>query len=482
MNSKFDVRETTILGIQNAFSKKLLQSEDLVYEYLNRIARYDHGGPKLNSILELNPDAIHTAKALDYERIHKGTRSKLHGIPILVKDNIETADKMHTSAGSLALKDWYSKRDAFLIHKLRNAGAIILGKTNMTEWANYMSDQMPAGYSSRGGQVLNPYGTDYLSTGCSSSGSGVAVTSNFCCAAIGTETTGSVIDPSSRLGIVGIKPTIGLVSRRGIIPVSHLQDTAGPMARTVEDAAIILGAIAGYDEEDPITMLSLKNGHSDYTRFLDQSGIEGYRIGIPREYFFDDLSDEEIAVIENAVGIMKQLGAVMIDNVVVSHAKELNSKTIEMYEFKTNINYFLSNLDSHLPVHSLSELISYNKARADKMLKYGQIYFEMAEQTTGTLTEEKYILRRLNELTLSKEGIDSAMAEYNLDALLFPSDKATPMVNKAGYPLITVPAGTLKDGRRMGITFNAEAFSEPKLMKLAYTYEQHTKNRVPPDL
>ncbi|WMJ86379.1 amidase family protein [Anaerocolumna sp. MB42-C2] len=482
MDSKFHIQEATILGIQKAFSKNLIQSEELVYQYLERIAKYDHGGIKLNSVLELNADVIHIAKALDYERKNKGIRSNLHGIPILVKDNINTADKMHTSAGSYALKDSYARRDAFLVEKLRQAGAVILGKANMTEWANYMSDHMPAGYSSRGGQVLNPYGINSLSPGGSSAGSGVSVTSNLCCASIGTETSGSIIDPASILGIVGIKPTIGLVSRRGIIPVSYMQDTAGPMTRTVEDAAIILGAIVGFDEEDPITILSQSNGYSDYTRFLDKDSMKGIRIGIPRDYFFDDLSEEEITIVESAVKIIKQLGAEVVDNISIPQSKELSSKTAELYEFKNSINFYLSNLDSHIPVHSLSDLISFNKTHEDIMLKYGQAYFETVEKTTGTLTEEKYVSLRLKELHQSKEKIDAALKEHNLDALLFPGDKATPMVNKAGYPMITVPAGTLKDGSSMGITFNAEAFSEPKLIKLAYSFEQHANKRIPPDL
>ncbi len=480
LDSDFTILEASILDIQEAFAKNQINSEELILKYMERIASLDQDGPRINSILELNPDAIQTARALDYERSINGIRSRLHGIPILVKDNIDTGDKMHTSAGSLALKDAYAKKDAFLIKKLRKAGALIFGKTNMTEWANYMSDQMPSGYSSRGGQVLNPYGLAALDPGGSSSGSGGAVTCNFCCAAIGTETSGSIIEPSGNHSIVGIKPTVGLVSRRGIIPASHMQDTAGPMARTVEDAVLLLGIMAGCDKEDPITITGQDKTCSDYTRFLDRKGLKGTKLGVPRDYFFDDLSEEEINLMENALRIMKQNGAEITDPILIPHVRELQSKVPNLYEFKKDINYYLSGLDSHIPVHSLTDLIRFHETDPEVMLKYGQAFFEKAESTKGSLAEPEYVSLRTKDMTLSREVIDRTIYKYKLDALVFPGDKAAGLVNKAGYPLITVPGGIQKNGKCMGITFTAEAFSEPKLIKLAYAFEQNTKYRVPP--
>ncbi len=482
MDTNFIIKEATISGIQKAFMKNQINSEELVLKYLDRIARYDQEGPKVNSVLEINPDAIHIARALDYERYTRGVRSSLHGIPVLVKDNIETADRMHTSAGSLALKDAYAKRDAYIIEKLRKAGALILGKTNMTEWANYMSDRMPAGYSSRGGQVLNPFGLKSISPGGSSSGSGAAVTCNFCCAAIGTETSGSITEPSGNLGIAGIKPTVGLVSRRGIIPASHMQDTAGPMARTVEDAALLLGFIAGCDGEDPVTITGKDKAYSNYTQFLDRDGLRGSRLGVPREFFFDGLTEEETNIMENALEIMKQNGAVIIDGLTIPQAQELNSKKVNLYEFKADINFYLSKLDSHIPVHSLSELIRFHEAHSEIMLRYGQSFFEFADSTSGSLTEAEYISGRIKHMSLSKEVIDRTLSEYKADALVFPGNKAAQLVNKAGYPLITVPAGMQKDGKCLGITFAAEAFSEPRLIRLAYSFEQYADKRIPPPI
>lgn len=482
MGNDFVLEEAAIESIQTAFKNNILSAEELVLGYLERIARYDKKGPKINSVLEINPDAISQARALDYERLTSGYRSKLHGIPILVKDNIETADKLHTSGGSMALKDVYSKKDAYIIEKLRKAGAIILGKTNMTEWASYMSENMPAGYSSRGGQVLNPYGLNRLSPGGSSSGSAAAVTCNFCLAAIGTETSSSIVNPSGYMGIIGIKPTVGLVSRSGIIPATNMQDTAGPMTRTVEDAAILLGILAGYDSEDPITIQSQSHGYTDYTRFLEKDGLKGARIGVPREYFYSDLPAEESEIMDNALAVMKENGAEIIDNLKIPYAKELKSKRVNLYEFKSDLNYYLSKLDSHIPVHSLTELIHYNKEHSKVMLKYGQSFLEYAEKTSGSLAEEEYLKSRIRHMTLSRNTIDDTISEKRLDALVFPGDKGAVLVNKAGYPMVTVPAGIQKDGKGLGVTFAAGAFKEPVLIKLAYAFEQHAKRRVPPPI
>lgn len=481
MFKTYNIVEKSILNIQKDLSENKITSRSLVLRYLDRIAAYDQNGQKLNSIIELNPDALHIAEALDYERQANGLRSSLHGIPVLLKDNIITGDKMHTSAGSYALRDFYGDDDSFLVKKLRKAGAIILGKTNMTEWANYMSDSMPSGYSSRGGHVLSPYGKG-LNVGGSSSGSAIAVSANFCTVAIGTQTSGSVINPSCENGIVGLKPTIGLISRTGIIPVSHLQDTAGPMGRTVEDAAILLGAMIGYDTKDPITITSNYNGYSDYTPFLSTKGLEDIRLGIPREFFYDNLSNEESSIMDSMINIMKQQGAIIIDNITLPNAIELQSKHYILYEFKSEINAFLKKHCSNLPVSSLTELMAYHEAHADIMLKYGQSFLITTNKTSGTLTEPEYLKHRMKELEQSRESVDQTISEYNLDALVFPSDKGAKLIDKAGYPSITVPAGLLKDGQPFGITFSAGAFSEPKLLGMSYSLEQATNKRTPPNI
>ena len=481
MLRKYNIEEKSILNIQEDFLKNKITSRDLVLEYLNRIASFDQDSLRLNSVLEINPDALQIAEALDYERKSFGLRSNLHGIPVFLKDNILTKDKMHTSAGSYALKDFYGDEDAFVVKQLRKAGAIILGKTNMTEWANYMSGSMPSGYSSRGGHVFSPYGKG-LNVGGSSSGSAIAVSANFCTVAIGTQTSGSVINPSSENGIVGLKPTLGLVSRSGIIPVSLIQDTAGAMGRTVEDVAILLGAIIGYDRKDPISIAGSYNGYTDYTQFLSRKGLEGVRLGIPREFFYDNLSGEESSIMDCMINVMKQQGAVIVDNITLSNAKGLQSKHYILYEFKSEMNAFLKKHSSNLPVSSLTELIAYHKSHADIMLKYGQTFMITSNKTSGTLTEPEYLNHRMNELIQSRESVDKAIFDNHLDALVFPSDKGVKLMDKAGYPSMTIPAGLLADGQPFGITFSAEAFSESKLLGMAYALEQSTHKRIPPKL
>jgi amidase len=482
MKQTFSLEEASITEIQEAIKNKKVTSKTLVLMYLNRIAHLDKKDPGLHAIMEINPDAIHIAEALDYEREQKGIRGLLHGIPVLLKDNIDTKDKMHTSAGSLALENSYAAEDAYLVQQLRKAGAVILGKTNMTEWANFMTEGMPPGYSSRGGQVKNPYGKS-LSPGGSSSGSGVAVASNFCTVAIGTETSGSVVSPASDNAIVGLKPTIGLVSRSGIIPISHSQDTAGPMGRTVKDVAILLGGMIGVDPKDPITKLSQDNSYKDYTQFLDETGLKGIRLGVPRDFFFDNLNAEEIQIMEDMIQLMEKKGAIIIDSLEIPTARELQSKTVMLYEFKVNLNAYLSKLSQNVPVHSISELIKYNNTYPEKMLKYGQIDLIDSDATSGTLTELDYINNRLKDIELSTEqGIDKIMSENQLDAVIFPSYQGVEIMGKAGYPSITVPAGFLQDGKPFGITFAAEAFSEPKLFKIAYAFERSTNKRVPPNI
>jgi amidase len=472
--------EVTIDQIQEAIENGELTAKELVLLYLDRIATYNKSGVGINAVLEINPDALQIAEALDRERAVSGPRSPLHGVPVLLKDNIDTGDKLHTSAGSLALKDSYAYEDAFIAQQLREAGAIILGKSNMTEWANFMAENMPTGYSSRGGQVLNPYGPGKFEVGGSSAGSGAAIAANFATIAIGTETSGSILSPASRNSLVGIKPTVGLVSRTGIIPIAHTQDTAGPMTRTVKDAAILLSIIAGIDEADPAT---LKNPVDyDYTEFLVEDGLKGKRIGIAREVF-QYLSEEEKSGMEEAVAVLHELGATVIDSVTIPSSKEKWDYNVLVYEFKTDLNAYLRNVDPTLGIRSLADVIRFNEENPEKMLKYGQKIMLEAEQTSGTLTEAEYLQSLEQDQYLSTEqGIDAALEEHDLDAIVFPNNFGAGIPAKAGYPSVTVPAGYSSDNGPVGITFTGTAFSEPALIEMAYAFEQKTKLRVPPNL
>jgi amidase len=474
--------ETTIDEMQLKMNNNELTSKDLVLMYLNRIAKFDQHGPKINSVLEINPDALQIATALDSERKVSGPRGPMHGIPVLIKDNIDTNDKMHTSAGSLALENSYALEDSFVVEKLRSAGAVILGKTNMTEWANFMAEGMPSGYSSRGGQVLNPYGPGDFVVGGSSSGSGAAIASNFAAVAVGTETSGSILSPASQNSLVGVKPTVGLISRRGIIPIAHTQDTAGPMARTVRDAVHLLNALIGPDEEDPITLTNTALSNVDFTTYLEVDGLRGKRIGIAREKYFDYLGDEKIQVMNEAVQKLSELGAEVVDNVIIPSANRKWSYDVLTYEFKTDLNAYLKNLHPSYPIRSLKDVIEYNNQHKDKMLKYGQVVLLEAEETSGTLTEEAYIRAIEEDYYHSTEnGIDSAMKEHNLDAIVFPNNYGASIPAKAGYPSITVPAGYSNDGEPIGITFTGQAYCEPMLISIAYSFEQGTKVRKAPN-
>jgi len=481
MISNLNIEEATIIELQKALEDGSITSKDLVLLYLERIAKYDKNGPRINSVLEINPDVIHIAEALDYERKTSGSRSMLHGIPVLIKDNIDTNDRMHTSAGSLALANSYAQEDAFIVKKLRESGAIILGKSNMTEFANFMTEGMPSGYSSRGGQVLNPYGPNKFCPGGSSAGSGASVSSNFCTCAIGTETSGSILSPSAENSIVGIKPTLGLISRSGIIPIAHSQDTAGPMARTVSDAAILLGAITGVDHNDPVTLASKEKSYKDYTQFLDSNGLKGATIGIPRDYYYEKLSEDEMAIMNEAIEVLKTLGANIIDPVNIETARQFESYNVLTYEFKSDMNYYLSKLDPKSSIKTLGDIIVFNSRTPSQTLKYGQSILIESENTSGTLTEPEYINDKIKDLHLSRDkGIDATMEKFNLDAILFPSTAGCDIAARAGYPSITVPGGYLNDGLPFGITFTAKAYSEPTLIKFAYSYEQATKKRVSP--
>jgi len=476
------LKEATIEQMQTAMDAGTISSKGIVLWYLARIASYDKQGATINAVLEINPDALHLAEALDVERVRQGKRGMLHGIPLLLKDNIDTADKLHTSAGSLALANSYASEDSHVAKQLREAGAVILGKANMTEWANFMTDGMSNGYSSRGGQVRNPYGLGVFDVGGSSSGSAAAVAANLTAVAIGTETSGSILNPASLNSIVGIKPTVGLISRRGIIPIAHSQDTAGPMAPNVEDAVALLGSMTGVDERDPVTLAAVGRTYRDYTQFLDEDGLHGARIGVVRDPFFDVLKGDWKTSMENVIEELRGAGAVIIDARMPSGHEDWGYEVL-LYEFKPNLNAYLSKLSPHVPVHSLEEVIAFNRKYREQALRYGQSVLIDSQETSGTLTEAIYLERRAKELQLSQEeGIDEALNEHQLDALLLPGSNGCHIAAKAGYPSITAPAGYTSEGEPIGVTFTGTAFCEPTLIKLAYAFEQRTKLRVSPKL
>lgn len=479
----FDVVEATIADIRKAFAAGELTAAELVLLYLNRIADHDKNGLTLNSVLEINPDAMFIAEAMDRERELFGSRGPLHGIPVLLKDNINTGDQMHTSAGSLALADSYATEDAFIVKRLREAGAVILGKVNMTEFANFMTKGMPSGYSSRGGQVLNPYNIS-TPTGGSSAGSGVAVAANFCMAAVGTETSGSILNPGNLSSTVGIKPTVGLLSRSGILPLSFTQDTAGPMARTVTDAVHLLNGMLGADPQDAAMGSGSGRRHPDYIRFLDKDALQGARIGIPRDYYFEELTEEQLGIFNRAVDIMKDLGATIVDPANIVTARQIVYSSVLLNEFKAALNGYLSRLGPHAPMRSLKDIIGFNNAHPVETLKYGQATLLDAQYTTsGNLTEHQYIRDRTTDIRLCREeGINATMKEHRLDALLFPADFGARIGARSGYPSIVVPAGYTKAGPPFGVTFCGKAYSEPRLIALAYAFEQNTKFRRPPSL
>jgi len=476
--------EATIPQIQAAVRQHKLTYEQLVRLYLGRIEAYDRGGPKLNSIRHLNPKAIEIAKERDRHRA--GHHSPLYGIPILLKDNIDTADEP-TTAGSVALANSVPPRDAFITRKLREAGAIIIGKANLTEFANYLANNMPAGYSSLGGYVLNPYNTapaaggdgrPELSPGGSSAGPGSAVAASLVTIAIGSETSGSILSPSNQNSLVGIKPTVGLISRSGIIPIAASQDTAGPMARTVTDAAILLGALTARDPEDPATDHGALP--TDYTEFLLRDGLKGARIGVPHAGFWDGLKDDQKQILENAIAVMRSQGAEVMD-VEIESAKELNDfkSGVLRYEFKRDLNHYLSTLKPGFPIRTLADVIAFNiKANA---LKYGQALAIASDATDLETGRAQYLADRANDLRLSRDqGIDLTMRRHGLDALLFPSNFGASMPAKAGYPSVIVPGGYLANGAPFGVTFCGLAWSEPTLIRLAYAFEQATHYRRAP--
>lgn len=472
-----ELNEVTINELQAKMRSGELSARKLAGMYLERIKEID---PKLRSVIEVNPDALAIADKMDKERKKGKTRSVLHGIPVLIKDNIDTRDAMKTTAGSLALADApIPREDAFIVKKLRKAGAVIIGKTNLSEWANFRSTKSISGWSGRGGQANNPYILDKNPCG-SSAGSGVAISANLAAVAIGTETNGSIICPATRNGIVGIKPTLGLVSRSGIIPIAHTQDTAGPMARTVTDAVVLLGALVGRDKLDATTVDS-KKGLKDYTKFLDADGLRVARIGVARQFLGNNETVKKI--MENHFETLKAAGATLIDvNFPVDYSKLGDDRLLVLeYEFKTDLNKYLAARGAKYK--TLADLIKFNEDnKTSEMPLFGQEIFEQS-QAKGELTDRAYLdaLEKVKRSTRD-EGIDAVVAKDKLDAIVAPAGGATwSIAAVAGYPYITVPAGFGADGLPVGIGFFGKAFSEPQLIKFAYAFEQKTKARRKPE-
>lgn len=469
----FTIKEMTITSLQAELASGNTTSVELVQTYLERISVADSNDGGTNSVLEINPDALFIAEQMDKERREEKLRGPLHGIPVLIKDNIDTADGMHTSAGTLVLADNFAKQDAYIVKKLREAGAIILGKVNMTEWANFMSEPMPNGFSGRGGQVRNPYGS--FDVGGSSSGTGAAIANNLAVVGIGTETSGSILSPSSSNSLVGIKPTVGLVSRRGIIPIAHSQDTAGPMTRTVQDAAILLQVIAGHDDADPATLFAPHL--PDYTVALHKDGLNGKRLGIDK-HTLDNLVPEKRELMEKAFTALREQGAELIDVNVPEISRE---SSVLYHEFKHGVNRYLRTVSLHLPAHTLKEVIDWNRINTETALLHGQDILEAAAKTDGTLKQTDYLRDRLADIRESRtEGLDQVMLDAELDAIIFPSYYGCDIAAKAGYPSITVPAGYTDAGEPFGITFTAGAFEESTLIEIGYNYEYATQHRIAP--
>jgi amidase len=491
----FELDEVTVADLQAGMKSGKFTARSLVEKYTARIGEIDKSGPAINSIIELNPDAAEIADALDRERKAKGTRGPMHGVPVFIKDNIGTADKMMTTAGSLALVGSKPPKDSFVAQKLRAAGAVILGKTNLSEWANIRSSHSTSGWSGRGGLTRNPYALDRNPCG-SSSGTGAGISANLCAVGIGTETDGSIVCPSSANGLAGIKPTVGLVSRSGIIPISHTQDGAGPMCRTVRDAATLLGVLTGVDPEDSATGASQGNSYTDYTKFCDPAGLKGARIGVARKYFgFNDAVD---ALMQRSLDAMKKEGAILVDPADIETQGKFGDSEflVFLYELKSDLNAYLARLGPSAPVHTLKEVIDFNERNRQKEMPYfGQDIFIKSE-AKGPLTEKEYVDALAKNRQLARvEGIDALMDKHRLDAIVGPTGGPawlTDFINGdafsggsssaaavAGYPNINVTAGYLS-GLPVGISFFGRAWSEPTLIRLAYAFEQTTRARQAP--
>jgi amidase len=489
---RFDPFEATIPQIRTALASRAITCKQLVQWYLDRMDSLDAAGPKLNAIRARNPQALEIADSYDRLAVAPA-RGPLFCIPIVVKDNIDTIE-MPTTAGSVSLQGTFALDDAFLVKRLKAAGAIILGKANLTEFANYLTNGMPAGFSSLGGYVLNPYdprpiprpltnsdGRQALSPGGSSSGPGVVAAANLAAATVGTETSGSILSPANVNSVVGIKPTVGLISRQGVVPIAASQDTAGPITRSVTDAAILLGVMTGVDGRDSATVSSLGRSLTDYTPYLKIDGLAGARIGVARQYW-NGVNAEQAAIGQNAFQVMRSLGAEVID-VDIDSFTQLNafSSSVLSYEFKRDLNAYLATRGPSARVKTLADVITYNAAHTDAALKYGQVLALASETLDLYAAEPKYIADRATDLQLAKvQGLDATMDKYDLTALVVPANNAAAIAAKAGYPSVIVPAGYLSTSAPFGITFTGRAYSEATLISLAYAFEQATRIRQPP--
>lgn len=493
--NRFNIEERNLSDLRAALDAGRVSAEELVAQYLARIQSVDQDGPCLRSVIELNPDACATAQALDRERATSGARGPLHGIPLLIKDNIDTLDHMATTAGSLALVGVEPPEDAFVVQRLRAAGAVILGKTNMSEWANARSLHSSSGWSARGGLTRNPYALDRSASG-SSSGSAVAVAASLCAAAVGTETDGSILGPASVCGIVGLKPTVGLISRRGVIPISHSLDTPGPMARTVRDCALVLGALTGADAQDAATRDSAAHAQHDYAATLDGDALRGARLGVVRQFF--GLHDVLGQAYDPALAALKSAGAVLVDPVSLPDLDRMQAakRTVLLYELKAGLSAYLQRLGPDAPVKSLADVIAFNQRNAAlEMPWFGQDIF-LLSQSKGPLTDPEYqeALASCRRLA-GTDGIEKLLRENRLDALIAPTGgpawctdlllgdhaaggSSSPAA-AAGTPSISVPAGMVH-GLPLGLSFFAESWSERKLLSLAYSFEQATRARQAP--
>lgn len=493
-SGSFELEEITIHELQQKMQRGDLTSRSITEMYLNQIDKIDKSGPKINSIIELNPDALSIADQLDKERSEGKVRGPLHGIPVLIKDNIDTGDKMMTTAGALALEGNIASKDAFIIQQLRNAGAVLLGKTNLSEWANFRSNRSSSGWSSRGGQTKNPYVLDRNPCG-SSSGSGAAVSANLCTVAIGTETNGSVACPSSINGVVGIKPTVGLLSRSGIIPISHTQDTAGPMARTVTDAAILLGALTGIDRDDPITLESKDSSLTDYTKFLDANGLEGKRIGVEKSLLKGHEGIDNL--LKEALDVIKANGATVVEVDLMERIKGVYPAeyTVLQYEFKDGVNRYLNR--ARAKVKTLREVIEFNKQNEEKAMPFFKQDILESSDEKGDLNTKEYKDAVAKTLSISRNALNDLMKENSLDAICGPTNGpawCTDHVNGdfstgygtyvpaaiAGYPHVTVPMGQVS-GLPVGLSFLGTSYSEAKLITISFAFEQVSKKRSTPE-
>lgn len=489
----FELNEATISNLQQKMQNGGYTSRQITQLYLDRIEAIDKNGPKLNAVIEINPDALQIADAMDQERKAGKVRGPLHGIPILIKDNIDTGDKMSTSAGSLALADNKAAQDAFLVKKLRDAGAVLLGKTNLSEWANFRSTRSASGWSSRGGQTHNPYVLDRTPCG-SSSGSGVVVAANLCVVAVGTETDGSVVCPAAVSNIVGLKPTVGLVSRSGIIPISATQDTAGPMARTVTDTAVLLNVLAGADPADAVTAESNGKIRPDYTAFLEANGLQGKRIGVEKSFLKGHPGIDTL--LEQALEVLRSKGATVVEVEIMQKIGKLSESEFSVlkYEFKDGLNKYLAQANGK--VKSLQELISYNQQNEAETMPYFKQEILESSEALGDLESAEYKAALQKNRTTSRSAIDNLLKEHRLDAIAGPTygpSWCIDLVNGdsftgygftspaaiSGYPHITVPMG-LVQGLPIGLSFFSTAYTEGKLLTLAFAYEQASKKRVLP--